>query len=198
MAEAKGNASQALAQALQEKVFFFFLNTYFLASFSFSHSPPLLFCWCGLCAFHVCVCVFFFFFLTYGILSGCSIVAFITAGRKTITGEKCECSSSKENGGTPEKLITGNFSVCFWHFSSMILKVCCLEGVLTLFVCIITKLMKKFMWFLEEIFEWMGDFWKHIIIMRFYYLIIGSSFILMYYFLIFSSFLHVGVLASSD
>jgi len=70
----------------------------------------------------------FFFFLTYGILSGCSIVAFITAGRKTFTGEKCECSSSKENGGTPEKLITGNFSVCFWHFSSMILKACCLEG----------------------------------------------------------------------
>lgn len=136
-------------------ILFILKNIYFLTSFSFSHSPPLLFCQYALCAFHVCV---FCFFLMYGILSGCSIVAFITAGRKTFTGEKCECSSSKENGGTPEKLITGNFSVCFWHFSSMILKACCLEGLLTLFVCIITKLMKKFMWFLEDIFEWTGIF----------------------------------------
>lgn len=41
-------------------------------------------------------------------VSGCSIVTSITAGRKTFTGEKCECSSSEKNGGASEKLTASN------------------------------------------------------------------------------------------
>lgn len=59
MAEAKGNASQALAQALQEKVFFFFKIHIFLRP---SLSPTPLPCFSvGVgCVLFMCVCVCFF------------------------------------------------------------------------------------------------------------------------------------------
>ena len=62
-------------------------------------------------------------------MSGCSIVAFIAAGRKTFIGEKCERSSTKENGGAPEKLITGNFNKVF--VSGLALALCDFNSMLS-------------------------------------------------------------------
>jgi hypothetical protein len=113
-ADGKGDASKALAQALQEKVFYIHMSFSFYLS---PHSPKsvvIVFlsmnCVLVKCSIFYLLCSFS---SSMESMSGCSIVAFIAAGRKTFIGEKCECSSSKENGGAPKKLITGNFSEVF-------------------------------------------------------------------------------------
>lgn len=85
---------------------------------SLPHPPKsvvIIFLWSMNCVLRKCSIFYHFCYFSSSTesMSGCSIVAFIAAGRKTFIGEKCECSSSKENGGAPEKLITGNFSKVF-------------------------------------------------------------------------------------